>query len=81
MMVELIDDFFMEYPAEGSDPEAIDTDEVMTALAKTVAELTCGQDDATRGRMIEQLVREIMDFDAEFRRDDATRVIGSDARH
>jgi multidrug efflux pump subunit AcrA (membrane-fusion protein) len=42
MMVELLDDFFAEYPAAGGEPDAIDTDEVVTAIAKTVAELTCG---------------------------------------
>jgi hypothetical protein len=42
MMVELIDDFFAEYPATG-DSDKVDTaeaDEVIDAIAKTVAELT-----------------------------------------
>ena len=81
MMVELIDDFFVEYPATTSEPDAIDTDEVVTAIAKTVAELTCGQDGTIRQQLVEQLMREIMDYDAEFRRDAGTGVIGSDARH
>ena len=80
MMVELLDDFFAEYPASG-EPDAIDTDEVVTAIAKTVAELTCGQDSTIRQQLIEQLMREIMDFDAEFRRDAGTGAISSDARH
>jgi hypothetical protein len=37
-MVELIDQFF-EYPTAGSEPDAVDTDEVVTAIAKTVAEI------------------------------------------
>jgi hypothetical protein len=81
MMVELLDDFFAEYPAAGGEPDAIDTEEVVTAIAKTVAELTCGQDSTIRQQLIEQLMREIMDFDAEFRRDAGTSAIGSDARH
>jgi len=81
MMVELIDDFFAEYPAATGEPDTIDTDEVVTALAKTVAELTCGQNGTIRQQLIEQLMREIMDYDAEFRRDDGTSAMGSDARH
>jgi hypothetical protein len=81
MMVELIDEFFAEYPAASGEPDAIDTDEVVTAIAKTVAELTYGQHDTIRQQLIEQLMREIMDYDAEFRRDAGTAAIGSDARH
>jgi len=81
MMVELIDDFFAEYPAATGEPDTIDPDEVVIAIAKTVAELTCSQDGAIRQQMIEQLMREIMNYDAEFRRDAGTGGIGSDARH
>jgi hypothetical protein len=81
MMVELIDDFFAEYPATRGEPDAIDTDEVVTAVAKTVAELTCKQDDRVRQQIIENLMREILDYDGEFRREDATDAIGSNARH
>jgi hypothetical protein len=81
MMVEMIDDFFAEYPAAAGEPDTIDPDEVVTAIAMTVAELTCSQDGAIRQQVIEQLMREIMDYDAEFRRDAGTGAIGSDARH
>ena len=81
MMLELIDDFFAEYPAASGEPDAIDTDEVVTAIAKTVAELTSGQHSTIRQQLIEQLMREIIDYDAEFRRDAGTGAIGSDARH
>jgi hypothetical protein len=42
MIVELIDDFFAEYPASaGSDKvDTGEADEVIDAIAKTVAELT-----------------------------------------
>jgi hypothetical protein len=81
MMVELIDDFFAEYPATIDEPDTIDTDEVVTAIAKTVAELTCGKDGTIRQQLIEQLMREVMNYDAEFRRDAGIRAISSDARH
>jgi hypothetical protein len=81
MMVELIDEFFAEHPAAGGDPDTIDTDEVVTAIAKTVAELTWNQDGSIRQRIIEKLMREIMDYDAEFRRDDEISAVGSDVRH
>ena len=35
-------------------------------------ELTCGQDGTIRQQLIEQLMREIMNYDAEFRRDAGT---------
>ena len=81
MMVELIDEFFAEHPGAGGEPDTIDADEVVTAIAKMVAELTCSQDGSIRQQIIEKLMREIMEYDAEFRRDDGTRAVGSDARH
>jgi hypothetical protein len=37
LIVELIDDFFAEYPATTGEPNTIDSDEVITAVAKTAA--------------------------------------------
>ena len=73
--------FFAEYPTATAEPDTIDPDEVVTAIAKTVAELTCGQDGTVRQQLIERLMREIMDYDAEFRRDAGTSAMGSNARH
>ena len=84
MMVEVIDDFLAEYPAAPGGSDKVDTDEadeVIDAIAKTVAELTSGQDSAIRQQLIEQLMREIMNYDAEFRREDAAGSIGSHVRH
>ena len=84
MMVELIDDFFAEYPATSSGPDKVDTgeaDEVIDAIAKTFAELTSQQDGLIRRQLVEQLMREIMNYDAEFRRDDASGVSSSHVRH
>jgi len=78
MMVELVDDFFAENPAAGGEPDMIDTDEVLTAIAKLVAEFTSTQTAANRQQMIEQLMRDIMEYDGEFREEDAA---GSAARH
>jgi hypothetical protein len=46
-----------------------------------MAELTYGQDGTIRQQLIEQPMREVMNYDAEFRRDAGTDAIGSDARH
>jgi hypothetical protein len=83
MMVELIDDFFAENPATaGSDKvDTAEADEVIDAIAKTVAELTSQQDGVIRRQLIEQLMREIMNYDAEFRGEDPAGTIGSHARH
>jgi hypothetical protein len=80
LIVELIDNFFAEYPAAG-EPDTVDTDEVIIAVAKTVAELTSSQDGAARKNMIEQLMGEIMNYDAEFRQQEAMGAPGSHARH
>jgi len=84
MMVELIDDFFAEYPTAPGGSDKVDTDEadeVIDATAKIVAELTCRQDGTIRQQMIEQLMREIVKYDGEFRKEDATGGILSHARH
>ncbi|MGO9263508.1 MAG: hypothetical protein ACLQBA_01265 [Candidatus Binataceae bacterium] len=81
LIVEVIDNFFAEYPVSADEPETVDPDEVITALAKTVAELTCGQDAAGRQNMIEQLTREVMNYDAEYRQQDELGRPGSHARH
>jgi hypothetical protein len=83
MLVELIDDFFAEHPATaGSDKvDTSEADEVIDAIAKTVAELTSQQDGAIRQQLIEQLMRAIMTYDAELRREEATPTVGSHAKH
>jgi hypothetical protein len=81
LMVELIEDFFAENPATSGEPDAIDTDEVIAALAKTVADLTCSQNSTVRQQIIETLMREIMECDAEFRREDASGAVSSAVRH
>jgi hypothetical protein len=81
LIVELVDDFFAEYPVSSGEPDIIDTDEVITAVAKVVAELTSSQEGAVRQNMIEQLMREIMNYDAEFRKQDVMGTDRSQMRH
>jgi hypothetical protein len=83
MMVELIDDFFAENPATaGSDKvDTGEADEVIDAIAKTVAELTSQQDGVIRQQVIEYLMQQIMHYDGEFRREEATSTVGSHAKH
>ena len=70
-IVELNSDFFVEYPAAVDEPDTIDTNEVITAVAKTMAGLTCRQDGPFRKDMSEQPMREIMKYDTEFRKQEA----------
>ena len=84
LIVEVIDDYFEEFPPKPGGSDKIDTeeaDEVIEALAKTVAELTSGQDSIFRQHLIERLMREIMKFDDEFRREEGGGAMGSHARH
>ncbi len=81
LMIELIDNFFAEYPVSNDEPDTIDIDEVINAVAKTVAELTYNQSATGRQNLIEQLMREIMKFDAEYRQQEEMGTAGSDARH
>ena len=84
MMVQLIDDFFAEYPPAPGGSDKVDTeqaDEVIEAIAKTVAELTSRQDGIFRQYLIERLIREIVKFDGEFRREDAARSVAPQVRH
>jgi hypothetical protein len=64
----------------GSDKvDTNEADEVIDAIAKTVAELTSQQDGVIRQQVIEQLMRQIMHYEGEFRREEATSTISSQA--
>ena len=54
---------------------------MIDAIAKTVAELTSQQDGVIRQEVIEQLMRQITHYDAEFRREEATPAVSSNAMH
>ena len=66
----------------GSDKvDTSEADEVIDAIAKTVAELTSQQDGLIRQQVIEELMHQIMHYDAEFRREQATATVSSNAKH
>ena len=73
---DLIDDFYADYGSLSGEKDAIDVDEIITALAKTVAELTFGSDAALRQQVLEGLMGEISQFEAEF-----ANAPASDMRH
>src|SRR5207253_10266507 len=73
---DVIDDFYAEYGSLSGEQDTIDVDEIITALAKTVAEMTLGSDAALRQRILEDLTREISQFEAEF-----ANAPTSEARH
>ena len=73
---DLIDEFYAEYGSLTGEKDTVDVDEIITALAKTVAEMTFGSDAAVRQRIVEDLVREISQFEAEY-----ASAPGSDMRH
>lgn len=81
LLIEVIDGFYAENPISTEEPDAIDTNEVITAVAKTLAELTCGQDPAARQEMIDQFNREVLQYDDEYRQQDLMGGTGSAARH
>ena len=67
--------------AAGGLGDTTEADEVIGAIAKTVAELTSQQDGTMRQLLIEHLMREIMNYDAEFQSEEATGSSRSIARH
>ena len=66
-------------PAGSDKTDTQEADEVIDAIAKTVAELT--MDGFIRQQVIEHLMRQIMHYDDEFRREEATSAVSSNAKH
>jgi hypothetical protein len=73
---DLIDEFYAEYGSLSGEADTIDADEVITELAKTVADITFGSDAVLRQHILEDLTREISKFEAEY-----ANASGSDVRH
>jgi hypothetical protein len=63
---DLIDEFYAEYGTTSGETDVIDIDETISALAKTVADLTFGSDAAARQRIKDDLLRDIAEFEAEY---------------
>ena len=76
LIADVIDDFYAEYGSLSGEKDTVDVDEIITALAKTVAEMTYGSNAALRQRILEDLMREISEFESEFANTPA-----SDMRH
>ena len=78
---DVIDDFYAEYGTLSGETDAIDVDEVVSALAKTVAELTFNSDPAERQRLLDDLTRDISTFETEFRESSAAGGARPHVRH
>jgi hypothetical protein len=70
LISDLINEFYDEYGSLSGEEDAIDVDEILTALAKLVADMTSTCDAALRRRILERLTREIAKFEAEFDAED-----------
>ena len=73
---DLIDEFYAEYGSPSGEKNTIDMDEIISALAKTIAEMTFGSDAELRQRVLDDLKSEIAKFEAEY-----ASTPGSDVRH
>lgn len=78
---DLIDDFYGEFGSLAGKPDTIDTNELLSALAKTLAELTYDSDAAQHQRMMEDFLRDVSKFETEFSEAQLAETPASDARH
>jgi hypothetical protein len=76
LIADVIDDFYAEYGSPSGEKDVIDMDEIISALGKTIAEMTYGSDPAARKRVLDDLTREIARFEEEF-----ATAPASDMRH
>ena len=53
----MIDEFYAEYGTLSGEKDTIDMDEIISALGKTIAEMTYGSDAALRQRILEDLTQ------------------------
>jgi hypothetical protein len=66
---DLIDEYYAEYGTATGETDVIDMDEAISALAKTIADLTYGSDAAARQRIKDDLMRDIAEFEAEYEKE------------
>ena len=76
LIADVIDDFYAEYGSLSGEKDTIDMDEIISALGKTIAEMTYGSDAGLRQQVLDDLTREIAKFEAEY-----ANSPGSDMRH
>ena len=77
---DLIDEYYGEYGSPSGEPDVIDVGEIMTSLAKIVAEITSGS-DAARAAASSKSCRGNLENDAEYREHAASGTSGFDVRH
>jgi hypothetical protein len=65
LIADIIDDFYAEYGTLSGETEAIDVEEIISALGKVVAELISAEPASSRP-IIEDLMTEISRFEAEY---------------
>ncbi len=76
LIADVIDEFYAEYGSLSGEKDTADMDEIISALGKTIAEMTFGSDPAVRQRVLEDLTSEIARFESEY-----ASTSGSDLRH
>jgi hypothetical protein len=76
LIADVIDEFYAEYGSLSGEKDTADMDEIISALGKTIAEMTFGSDPAVRQRVLEDLTAEIARFESEY-----AESSGSDLRH
>ena len=81
LIADLIDDFYEQYGSPSGEAETVDMGEVMSALAKVVAEMTFGSDAVFREQVLKDFSEEVSRFEMEFRESDMTGASTSGARH
>lgn len=78
---DLIDEYYGEYGSASGESDVIDVSEIVTSLAKIVAEITSGSDLAEGRRIVDELSQEISKYDAEYRENATTGTSRLDVRH
>jgi hypothetical protein len=76
LIADVIDEFYAEYGSLSGEKDTADMDEIISALGKTIAEMTFGSDATVRQRILEDLTAEIARFESEY-----AESSGSDLRH
>jgi hypothetical protein len=76
LIADVIDEFYAEYGSSEGEKDTVDIDEILSALGKVIAEMTYGSDAAVRQRVLEDLTREVAQFEEEYANSPA-----SDVRH
>ena len=76
LIADTINNFYTEYGWLSGEKDAIDVDEIISALGKIMADLISDSDSSLRQPIIEDLMSEISRFEAEY-----ASAPGSDMRH